>query len=112
MDFLITTITDSIKSEATSINLVFDDKTGKVSRIINTGKVTERRILIRFRHEQILAPNWTREYLITPDKDGEDRTTIDIPMTVKDFYLVKDKDGVWKTGSNIEITISDTPIEK
>ena len=102
-------VEDELNEEKTLVFFEYNDVNGKINRIGNIGKATQRHIKIRIRNEQVLAPNWTREFVISPDKDGEDLTTIDFPVTVRDFYLIKDK-GVWKTDSNTTITISDDPI--
>lgn len=92
-----------IKIESTSIYLDYDDKTGKVYGINNSGGLTKREILIKFK-----AKHWTRTYLITPDKKGEDCLNIDYIMTVPNFLLIKEKE-VWKISNDIIVTIEDDP---
>lgn len=99
--YLISTITDILNQESTSIYFEYDDKTGKVYRIINISKVLEREI-----HIKIKNPNWTRTYLITVDKKGEDCSIIDYRMTVPNFLLIKENEQ-WKVDKTTKITIED-----
>ena len=108
-NYLVHKCIDSTNAEATSIYFKFHSKTGKVYGIINHGKMSKTHIIVRFRCENILAPNWTREYVISPNKDGEDYSYIDIPMSVKDLILEKDK-GKWKFADNVEVTITEQGI--
>lgn len=102
-------IKDLVNEEETLVFFEFNDQSGKVNRIGNINKVNERKVVVKVKNEQVLAPNWTRVYTISSDKDGEDFSTIDFPITVPTFYLIKDK-GKWKADSKTTITISNTPI--
>lgn len=101
--YLISKVDDNKKVESTSIYLDYDNKTGKVYRINNSGELNEREIIIKFK-----AEHWTRVYVITPDKKGEDCMTIDYIMNVPDFSLIKEKE-VWKISDDIIVTIEDNP---
>lgn len=95
---------DSTSSEITSIYFVFHKSTGEIYRINNDGTVSDKHIIIRLRCENYLAPNWTREYVISPDKDGEDVKTIDVLVNVRDFLLIKEQ-GKWKFADNVAMTV-------
>lgn len=101
--YLISKVDDNTKVESTSIYLDYDDKTGKVYRINNTGELNEREISIKFK-----AEHWTRVYTITPDKKGEDCLNIDYIMTVPNFLLIKEKES-WKISDDIIVTIENNP---
>ncbi len=105
--FLVSTVEDSTSAEMTHISFEYDRKTGKVNRISNVGEASNIHILIRLRYKRGVH-NWVREYVISPDKDGEERLNIDIPMTVRDFFLDRDED-IWSVPASILITINETP---
>lgn len=95
---------DSTNAEITSIYFVYHKSTGEVYRINNDGAASNKHIIVRLRCENVLAPNWTREYVISPDKDGEDVSTVDILVDVADFLLIKEQ-GKWKFADNVEMTV-------
>ncbi len=101
--YLISKVDDNTEVESASIYLDYDDKTGKVYGINNTGELNKREIMIKFK-----AEHWTRVYLITPDKKGEDCLNIDYTMTVPNFLLIK-KTEVWEISDDIIVTIEDNP---
>ena len=103
--YLVSDISDVVNEEFTNIYFEYNDKTGKIISINNEGQVNQREVIIKVRD----LNNWVRLYIITPDKDGEDYSSIDHKMTVSTFSLIKEK-GKWKLGDDISITVHDNPI--
>jgi len=89
-DHLLETIVDSTSGESTSIFLEYNDKTGRVYRIKNYGVLSNKKILVRIKSRSNNS-SWTREYVISPNKDGKDYSVIDVYMAVSDFTVFIDE---------------------
>ena len=89
-DFLVSTIEDSTSVESTSIFFEYNDNISKVRRIKNKGILSTKNILVRIRSKKGNS-SWTREYVISPNKDGKDYSIIDLNMAVSNFLLILDE---------------------
>jgi hypothetical protein len=89
-DYLLETIVDSTSGESTSIFLEYNDKTKRIYRIKNIGRLSNKKIIIKIRNRKNNS-SWTRIYVISPNEDGVDQSLIDINLTVKDFPLIIDE---------------------
>jgi len=89
-DFLIARIVDSTSNESTSIYLQYDDKTNKIYRIKNIGRLSNKKILVKIKNRKSNC-SWTRGYVISPNKDGINKSNIDVNLTVSNFPLVMDE---------------------
>jgi hypothetical protein len=101
--FRVDTVVDTTSAESTTIFFEYNDKTGKVYRINNEGVLNSKHIIVRLRNRKSNS-SWTREYVISPNKDGDDRTIIDLPMSVSDFLLLS-KEGQVVLDDETTITI-------
>jgi hypothetical protein len=81
---------DSTSGESTSIFLEYNDKTKRIYRIKNIGRLSNKKIIIKIRNRKNNS-SWTRIYVISPNEDGVDQSLIDINLTVKDFPLIIDE---------------------
>jgi len=89
-DHLLETIVDSTSGESTSIFLEYNDKTKRIYRIKNIGRLTNKQIVVKIRNRKSNS-SWTRRHVISPNKDGIDQSVIDINLTVEDFPLIIDE---------------------
>ena len=103
-DHLLETFVDSTSGESTSIFLEYNDKTKKIYRIKNIGRLSNKKIEVKIRNRNNNS-SWTRIYVISPNKDGVDRSVIDINLTVKEFPLIIDE-GKYRVDDDTTIDIS------
>lgn len=104
-DLLLGTYKDSTNAESMSIYLQYNYKTGRIHRIKNIGVLSNKSILIRLKNKEGKF-SWTREYVISPDKDGKDFSIIDLDMHISNFFIKKHEGRLMVDSDYTTVTIS------